>query len=109
MKKFIEMVKALHEEGKSKDEVVAAVVEAMMADGMEMKHALPKAPKIIKDAGVKFRRSKGTTWKDLAAEAFIENPELTREEMLAAIEGSTKDDAYYVKTWYATFSKLAKA
>ena len=105
----------------SNDEVLVYVENAMEAneskddimiglyDEFEMKPSI--SLKFFKDNEIKFKRGKGNTWRDLAIEAFKENPDLSREAMAAAIAGSTKDatsDAYYVKTWYEQFSTLAK-
>ena len=77
---------------------------AMMANGI----VYSDVPKFIKDSGLKFRRKAGSTWKDLSVEAFKENVDLTKEEMLEAIRDSVKDPEYYVKGYYKIFKELAK-
>lgn len=94
----IEIIKADHEAGSSKDDIASKLFEAGVA--------FSDIPKYFKESGVKFRRSKGSTWKDITVEAFLEDPELTRDGMLEAIKDSVKDPDYYVKGYYDVFKKL---
>lgn len=89
----------MFENGDSKNKIAGACMTA----GMEYSDV----PKFISDSGLKFRRKAGSTWKDLSVEAFRENKDLTKEEMLAAIEDSVKDPEYYVKGYYTIFKALA--
>ena len=95
----IVIIKTMHENGDSKDVIAAFIFQ----NGV----AYNQINKLIKAADVTFRRHQGNTWKDLAADAFIENPDLDEAGMLKAIGDSVKDPEYYVKGYYMVFSKLA--
>jgi len=94
----IKIVK-MFEDGKSKNNIAGF----LMGNGM----MYSDVPKFISDSGLKFRRKAGSTWKDLSVEAFKENKNLSKEEMLSAIEDSVKDPEYYVKGYYTIFKALA--
>ena len=96
----VDQISKMFEEGKSKNEISGW----LMANGI----VYSDVPKFIKDSGLKFRRKAGSTWKDLSVEAFKENVDLTKEEMLEAIRDSVKDPEYYVKGYYKIFKELAK-
>ena len=93
-------IREMKEAGDSKDQICGYLMQNGVKYG--------KVQAFLKDAGLTFRRTKGTTWRDVAADAFIENPNLSEDEMLEAIKGSTADDAYYVKTWHHIFAKIAQ-
>lgn len=94
----IKMIQEEFDSGKSKDEIASQLFE----NGVKFNDI----PKFFKESGVKFRRSKGTTWKDITVEAFLENPELTADEMQEAIKDAVKDPEYYVKGYYDVFKRL---
>lgn len=90
---------AMFENGDSKNKIAGFC----MTNGM----AYSDVPKFLKDAGLKFRRKAGTTWKDISVAEFKANKDLTKEEMFEAIEDSVKDPGYYVKGYYDIFKALA--
>lgn len=92
-------IQAMFENGDSKNKIAGYC----MTNGM----AYSDVPKFIADAGLKFRRKAGTTWKDLSVEAFKEDKNLSKEAMLEAIADSVKDPEYYVKGYYDIFKALA--
>ena len=92
-------IQTMVEDGRNKDEVTRFLFE----NGVDK---LSVMTKLIKEAGVKFRRQQGNTWKDLAADAFVANPDLDEAGMLEAIKDSVKDPEYYVKGYYHVFSQL---
>lgn len=98
-KELVAQIQEMQKAGKSKNEISAFL--------MTNEIVYSAVPKFIKDAGLKFRRSSGTTWKDIAAEAFLENKELTKDEMTEAIKDSVQDPEYYTKGYYEVFKKLA--
>jgi len=94
----IEMIVSEFNSGQTKDSIASKLFE----NGV----SFSDIPKYFKESGVKFRRSKGSTWKDITVESFLENPELTADEMKEAIADSVKDPDYYVKGYYDVFKKL---
>ena len=88
---------------KSKDEICGY----LMANGIKF----GKVAKFLKDAGLSFRRSSGNTWKDIAANAFLDNPDLSEDEFEEAITGSINEGAeeYYRKGWYEVMKLLRNA
>ena len=97
MKKVIIEMKANE---KSKDDIAGYLFQNGIKIG--------KIPSFLKDAGLTFRRSSGNTWKDIAAQAFVDNPELTHDEFEDAIRGSINEGAeeYYRKGWFDVMSLL---
>ena len=87
--------------------MVIIVYQCLMKNGIKF----GKVAAFLKDAGLKFRRSSGNTWKDIAANAFLDNPELTEDEFEIAITGSINEGAeeYYRKGWYEVMKLLRTA
>lgn len=101
--KMIGEIQKMKADGKSKDEICGH----LMANGIKF----GKINAFLKDADLKFRRSKGNSWKDIAAQAFIDNPELSEDEFEDAIRGSINEGAeeYYRKGWYEIMKLLRNA
>ena len=112
MKEYAEYVHALNAEGKSKAQVqdilgTLLIEEHGIANASKI---LAQIPKIIKDAGVKFRKGKGSTWKDVCAQAFREDPNLSKEDMKVLVdEAGMKDPDWYVNAWHHVFATIAGA
>lgn len=88
------------ENGKDKDFIATALFEAG--------HPFTTINKLIKESGVKFRKTGLSTWKYKMANAFLANPDASPDEINDVLQGYVKDPMYYIKAYYDVFQYMAK-
>lgn len=101
--KFVEMVRALHAEGKTKDQVL----DTLQDEGIRYKDI----PKVMKDAGVKFGSGGSKGWREASSAAFIENPDLTLDEYIELLRNipDLKNHEVKAKYHYKMMADIAQA
>jgi len=99
--KHIDLIMSMKESGESKDDISRKLFES----GVKFSDL----NKIFKESGVKFRRNSGNTWKDVMADALINDSEIEYDDMIGKLKGSVKDPEYYVKAYLDIFRKMVKS
>jgi hypothetical protein len=97
---WVKMVKDQFVQDLSKDQIMFNLVQS----GCKFSDL----QSVVKESGVKFRRGKGNSWKDISVDLWVENFNLSKKEMNSGIHDSVKDSDYYVRGYYHVFKRLVK-